>query len=402
MVLLSSLVVLFAIASMVAIAPGAFADHHMQTVTNAPGSSTPGCEDTADGCFIPSPVTIPMGGTVTWENNDTAAHTATGGSATEGPSGVFDSSLIMAGSSFSHTFDAAGTFDYFCMVHPWMAGTVIVEDAAAAAADAAAADAAAAEAAAAEAAAAEAAAADAAAAAAAAEAAAAEAAAAEAAAAEAAADAAAADAAAADAAAEAAAAEAAAADAAAADAAAADAAAEAAAADAAAADAAAAEAAAADAAAAEAAAADAAAAEAAAAKAEYKVNNPPIDFTDTLSYSISSGSVLSIISNSDDATLVVAIDTSDDGELSINLDNDNITAFDDGSYFVLVNNEEVEFSQDGNDLTIPYEAGTEKIEIVASAVVPEFGTIAMIVLAVAIVSIIVLTTKTRTTLIPKL
>jgi len=149
--------------------------------------------------------------------------------------------------------------------------------------------------------------------------------------------------------------------------------------------------------------AEAAAAEAAAAaKAEYKVNNPPIDFTDTLSYSISSGSVSSIISNSDDATLVVAIDTSDDGELSINLDNDNITAFDDGSYFVLVNNEEVEFSQDGNDLTIPYEAGTEKIEIVASAVVPEFGTIAMIVLAVAIVSIIVLTTKTRATLIPKL
>ena len=361
MVLLSSLVVLFAIASMVAIAPGAFAMHHEATVTNAPGSSTPGCEDTADGCFIPSPVTINVGGIVTWENNDTAAHTATGGSATEGPSGVFDSSLIMAGSSFSHTFDAAGTFDYFCMVHPWMAGTVIVEDPAAA--EAAAAEAAAAEAA------------------------------AEAAAAAAAAEAAAAAAAAA----EAAAAEAAAAEAAAAEAAAADAAA-AAAAEAAAAEAAAAEAAAADAAAAEAAAAEAAAV----AKAEYKANNPPIDFTDTLIYSISSGSVSSITSNSDDATLVVAIDTSDDGELSINLDNDNITAFDDGSYFVLVNNEEVEFSQDGNDLTIPYEAGTEKIEIVASAVVPEFGTIAMIVLAVAIVSIIVLTTKTRTTLIPKL
>ena len=126
MVLLSSLVVLFAIASMVAIAPGAFAMHHEATVTNAPGSSVPGCEETADGCFIPSPVTINVGGIVTWENNDTAAHTATGGSATEGPSGVFDSSLIMAGSSFSHTFDAAGTFDYFCMVHPWMAGTVLV------------------------------------------------------------------------------------------------------------------------------------------------------------------------------------------------------------------------------------------------------------------------------------
>ncbi len=291
MVLLSSLVVLFAIASMVAIAPGAFADHHMQTVTNAPGSSTPGCEETADGCFIPSPVTIPMGGTVTWENNDTAAHTATGGSATEGPSGVFDSSLIMAGSSFSHTFEDAGTFDYFCMVHPWMAGTVIVEDAAAAAAEAAAAEAAAAEAA----------------------------------------------------------------------------------------------------------AADAAAADAAAA-----ARDPAVDLVDTLNYSISSGSVSSIMTNSDDATLVVAIDTSDDGELSINLDSDYITAFDDGSYFVLVNGEEVWFSQDGNDLTIPYESGTEKIEIVGSVVVPEFGTIAMIVLAVAIVSIIVLTTKTRATLIPKL
>jgi len=53
-------------------------------------------------------------------------------------------------------------------------------------------------------------------------------------------------------------------------------------------------------------------------------------------------------------------------------------------------------------LHIEYSAGAEKIEIVGSHVVPEFGTIAMIVLAVAIVSIIVLTTKTRATLIPKL
>ena len=302
-VILSSLVVLFAIASMVAIAPEAFA----ATVTNAPGSSTPGCEDTAEGCFIPSPVTIDIGETVTWENNDTAAHTATGGSATEGPSGVFDSSLIMAGSSFSHTFEDAGTFDYFCMVHPWMAGTVIVEDPAAA--EAAAADAAAAEAAAAE------------------------------------------------------------------------------------------SLAALEASAAESLAEAEAAAEAAAA---VVARDPAVDLVDTLNYSISSGSVSSIMTNSDDATLVVAIDTSDDGELSINLDSDYITAFDDGSYFVLVNGEEVWFSQDGYDLTIPYESGTEKIEIVGSVVVPEFGTIAMIVLAVAIVSIIVLTTKTRATLIPKL
>ena len=279
MVILSSLVVLFAIASMVAVAPDAFANHHMQTVTNAPGSSTPGCEETADGCFIPSPVTIPVGGTVTWENNDTAAHTSTAGSATEGPSGVFDSSLIMAGSSFSHTFDSAGTFDYFCMVHPWMAGSVIVVDEAAAAEEEAAAEAA-----------------------------------------------------------------------------------------------------------------EAAAAAKAAAS-----------YVDAAKYIKTSGAdVTSITANADDNSVVIGIDAVDDGELNVVLSDKVIKAFDDGTYFVFVNNEEVEFSQSGNNLTIPYEAGNDTIEIVGSFAIPEFGTIAMIVLAVAIVSIIVITTKTRTALIPKL
>ena len=122
---LSSLFVLLSVVSMIAIAPSAFAD---VTVTNAIGSSTPGCEDT-NQCFIPNPVTIAMGGTVTWENVDNAAHTVTSGSPADGPDGVFDSSLIMAGgATFSHTFDDAGTYDYFCMVHPWMEGTIIVED----------------------------------------------------------------------------------------------------------------------------------------------------------------------------------------------------------------------------------------------------------------------------------
>ena len=100
--------------------PQAFAD---VTVENAAGSSTPGCEP---DCFIPDPVTIAVGETVTWANTDTAAHTATGGSAADGPSGVFDSSLIMAGGSYSFTFDTAGTYPYHCQVHPWMAGTIIV------------------------------------------------------------------------------------------------------------------------------------------------------------------------------------------------------------------------------------------------------------------------------------
>jgi len=103
------------------IAPSAFA----QTVSAPLESALPGCEET-DECFIPSTITVGVGDTVTWTNDDTAAHTVTSGSAADGPDGVFDSSLFMAGAEFSFTFDAEGEYPYFCMVHPWMAGFVIV------------------------------------------------------------------------------------------------------------------------------------------------------------------------------------------------------------------------------------------------------------------------------------
>jgi plastocyanin len=90
------------------------------------GSATPGCEENNE-CFIPYEVTIGVGGTVTWTNDDTAAHTVTSGTVTDGPDGVFDSSLFMAGRSFEFTFEESGEYDYFCVVHPWMAGKVIVE-----------------------------------------------------------------------------------------------------------------------------------------------------------------------------------------------------------------------------------------------------------------------------------
>ena len=121
-----SLFTLLAVFSIIAITPSAFADHVAATVTNAPGSSIPGCEVTADGCFIPSTVTIDVGGEVIWENADTMSHTITSGTAAEGLDGHFDSSLVKSGSTFSHTFNEAGTFDYFCMVHPWMVGSVVV------------------------------------------------------------------------------------------------------------------------------------------------------------------------------------------------------------------------------------------------------------------------------------
>jgi len=89
------------------------------------GTSVPGCEETNE-CYIPATVSINAGDTVSWLNDDTAAHTVTSGSAVDGPSGVFDSSLLIAGGTFEYTFDSSGTEDYYCMVHPWMIGSVQV------------------------------------------------------------------------------------------------------------------------------------------------------------------------------------------------------------------------------------------------------------------------------------
>jgi len=90
------------------------------------GTSSPGCE-TSNACFSPASLTINAGDTVKWTNTDTAAHTVTSGSPANGPSGVFDSSLVMGGASFENTFDEAGSYDYFCMVHPWMVGNIQVD-----------------------------------------------------------------------------------------------------------------------------------------------------------------------------------------------------------------------------------------------------------------------------------
>jgi len=279
---------LLAIFSLIAVTPSAFAEHGeggmAVTVTNAPGSSTPGCE-TTDNCFMPSTAVITVGGTVTWENTDNAAHTATSGSATDGPDGVWDSSLMMVNGSYSVTLDDEGTYPYFCMVHPWMSGTIIVE--------------------------------------------------------------------------------------------------------------------------AEAAHGDDHAEEMGHMEekghGDSHTENGIEDIQDQFIASVSSGVIHHIGANADDDTLVVHLfGADDDGELRITLNKDIITPFDDGSYFVLVENEEVDFEQMGRTLHIDYEAGTERIEIVGSHVVPEFGTIAMIVLAVAIISIIAITAKTKTAIIPKL
>jgi plastocyanin len=95
------------------------------TISVPSGSSTPGCEEINE-CFIPAEVTVHVDDTVTWSNDDSAAHTVTSGSPTGGPDGTFDSSLFMADTTFSYTFDKAGEYNYFCMVHPWMTGKIQV------------------------------------------------------------------------------------------------------------------------------------------------------------------------------------------------------------------------------------------------------------------------------------
>ena len=106
------------------------------------------------------------------------------------------------------------------------------------------------------------------------------------------------------------------------------------------------------------------------------------------------GQVTSIIAKTTEDSLVINLETTEDGMLSFTTSDFLIRPFSDGSFFVLVDGEEIDsINYENKILTIPYAANTEKIEVYGSYVIPEFGTIAMIILAVAVVSIIVLSRK---------
>ena len=120
-----------------------------------------------------------------------------------------------------------------------------------------------------------------------------------------------------------------------------------------------------------------------------------------ISYDITCGTVSHFWVNGDDDNVTVIVDGTDDGILTITLHEEIIKPFDDGDFFVMVNGEEIDFIQNGNNLIIPCEAGTERIEIYGSWAIPEFGVIAAVILAVAIASIIAVSAKSRLTLVPK-
>jgi len=295
---ISSLFGLLVIFSLISIAPSAFADHVTVEVDIAVGSGpNSGCE-TTDECYIPYMVTLDVGGEVMWNNIDSLGHTVTAGTPEEPLYDLFDSRLMAPGAMFSHKFTDAGTYDYHCIVHPWMIGSVMVSaeemghgdeemghgDEEMGHGDE-----------------------------------------------------------------------------------------------------------------------EMGHGDEEMGHGDEHAANGIEDLSDQFTATVTSGVIHHIGANSDDDTLIVHLfGADDDGELKITLNKDIITPFDDDSYIVIINLETVEFEQMGNIIHVEYGAGTEKIEIVGSHVVPEFGTIAMIILAVAIVSIIAITAKTKTALIPKL
>ncbi len=106
--------------------------HGGASVSIVPGSSSP-----SNGkFFVPSILNISMGTTVTWTNGDLTLyksfeveqlHTVSSGSLESGNIGIdFDSGFLAAGKTFQHTFVSTGTFDYFCTIHPFMTGKVVV------------------------------------------------------------------------------------------------------------------------------------------------------------------------------------------------------------------------------------------------------------------------------------
>ena len=132
---ISSIFVLFAIAAgMASMAPAAFADHAEVAIGAVEESGfSQACVET--GCYTPGVATVDVGGVVTMTNTDpTGVHTFTSGTVngfTPSPDGVFDSGVLMSSDAFEWSPTEAGTVPYYCMLHTWMVGEIIVQEVAA-------------------------------------------------------------------------------------------------------------------------------------------------------------------------------------------------------------------------------------------------------------------------------
>ena len=128
---ISSLFLLFTITlGIISMSPASFADHSEVTITPISGSgSGSGCELTEEGCYNPSTATVDVGGVVIFSNTDGAAHTFSSGVPSDDIIGLeFDSGMLSAGDSAEWIPENVGEFPYFCMIHPWMDGLIIVQE----------------------------------------------------------------------------------------------------------------------------------------------------------------------------------------------------------------------------------------------------------------------------------
>ncbi len=123
---------IFAVALMLG-TPSAFADTSEVTiVTGSVPLSVPGCEETNE-CYDPADAVVDVGGKVIMINTDTAGiHTYTSGTVdgfAPSPDGKFDSGMLNANGSFEWTPDTVGEYPYYCVLHVWMQGTIVVQEA---------------------------------------------------------------------------------------------------------------------------------------------------------------------------------------------------------------------------------------------------------------------------------
>jgi len=115
-------------------------------------------------------------------------------------------------------------------------------------------------------------------------------------------------------------------------------------------------------------------------------------------FSISGGSVTGASFSSASNSLTINISSFNDGMITVNPSTDAIR----GIFMVLVDGEEWDDVEiNGNEVTVNFPAGTDEIEIIGTFAIPEFGTIAVLILAVAIISIIVVSSRTRLIVLPK-
>ena len=126
------------------------------------------------------------------------------------------------------------------------------------------------------------------------------------------------------------------------------------------------------------------------------------DSTDLISYEIVNAKLLNVIPDIDAVSLLIYIEATDDGSITLTIPRSVLDAsINDGDdeFFVLVDGEEVDFEEITTSidrtLTIEFNAGTEQIEIIGTFVIPEFGTIAAMILAVAIISIVAISAKSK-------